>query len=75
MKTLLKDLPEHKERIEGNYSLVNDITRVLKDNSEYSYTMECNVIKAEYFESNAQEIVEKVINFINENYEWKGIKA
>lgn len=75
MNTLLKDLPEHKERIEYNFSLKKDIISVIGNNSDYSTTMETVVLKEPYFECTAEEIVEKIIAFVNENYEWKGIKA
>lgn len=66
MSTLLKDLPEHKERIENNFHLKNDIRK------QINTAMRTYNAKPETF---ADNILDLIATFVNENYEWKGIKA
>lgn len=123
MSTLLKDLPEHKERIENNYLLGEELKDCLDDleidetslgerfKTDFvsavmnvltgaEFILEGNEIKIgnrndlalECFDEMidnlqggnirvlnaggiAVKIREKVTDFVNENYEWKGIKA
>lgn len=63
MNTLLKDLPEHKERIENSFHLQKDITRAIQTSMSVGP------------ELSAKRIMDLVATFVNENYEWKGIKA
>lgn len=70
-RPLLKDLPGFATRIENNQTLLNEITTILQDNSDYSYTMEQTVLVEGYFNCSAEEILEKLIEFVNENYQLK----
>lgn len=75
MSTLLKDLPQHKERIENNMFLEQDIRDILSQQASYSSTNERLMLLEDEFSAVAEFILEKLANFVNENYEWKGIKA
>lgn len=57
MKTLLKDMPEHMERIENNRPLIQEIEYLI-----------------EYGDGNiAEQVINSITEFINQNYTWKGI--
>lgn len=68
MKTLLKDLPEHKERIENNHFLKEDLSMAIMNTENISITK----IQSDFI---TESVMELITDFVNENYEWKGIKA
>lgn len=56
MTKLLKDMPEHMERIENNWSLIQEIEYII-----------------DYEEGNkAEYVLEKLTEFVNQNYLFKG---
>lgn len=57
MKKLLKDMPEHMDRIENNYLLKQDIASIVELNDG----------------DPVSEILEKLTEFVNQNYTFKGI--
>ncbi len=65
MTTLLKDMPEHMERIEGNYSLKQDIVNVIAMYGDIDDDAELI----------ADELLPIITEFVNQNYEWKGVKS
>lgn len=73
MKTLLKDMPEHMERIEGN-SINAEIMNVFNEHSYWSETRQGNVIDEGDFELIVEAVKNKITEFVNQNYEWKGVK-
>lgn len=66
MKTLLKDLPEFAERIESNYLLNADISEIVADCLDHTndYTSETEP---------TEKILSIITDFVNQNYEWKGL--
>ncbi len=61
MSTLLKDMPIHKERIEGNRMLENSIRDIME-----TYSLDNGDIP-----DVISEIMPLITDFVNENYEWK----
>lgn len=74
MTTLLKDMPEHMERIEGN-SINAEIMDVLNEHSDWSETRGNNVVDEGDFELIIEAVKNKITEFVNQNYEWKGVKS
>lgn len=75
MEPLLKDLPQHKERIENNTFLAQDLTEICDDFLEWSESRQQRIIEESELPRMLLLLTEKMTNFVNENYEWKGIKA
>ena len=75
MKTLLKDMPEHMERMEANYETISAIKDILDEHSDYSETRGEYVIGEDDFTKISTLINEKLTEFVNQNYEWKGLKS
>ena len=73
MKTLLKDMPEHMERVESNMLFENEIRGLLDQVSDWSDSRNGNVIDESEFTGLTSEIIKKVTEFINQNYTFKGI--
>lgn len=73
MKTLLKDMPEFAERIEGNMPLESEIKSILEYNSDWSDSSQCMILKDFEFLGTSTEIIQKLTDFVNQNYTWKGI--
>lgn len=79
MKTLLKDLPEFAERIENNYVLQDKIKDCLieneqtlfEDNSENANSLEA--VSADDYNVVCELILKELADFVNQNYEWKGL--
>jgi hypothetical protein len=72
MKTLLKDMPEHMEKID-TLSILQKIKDCLIENqSELDGE---TVIEEDMFDDTAEQILEKLTEFVNQNYEWKGVKS
>lgn len=82
MNTLLKDLPEHKERIENSYLFRQDIKDALKNSAECLFDKsergnvieltETNAVSEENFGTVTEDIIQCLIEFVNDNYEFKG---
>lgn len=70
-KTLLKDKPEFKERIEGNMLLRLKITQAIENEKEFSDEHDQMVLRECYFDNAADSIMDIVTTFINENYSQK----
>lgn len=79
MKTLLKDMPEHMERIEDNFILQDKIKDCLMENQivvfeTNSENSECNyALHSNEFNSTSEAILKELTEFVNQNYTWKGI--
>lgn len=73
MKTLLKDMPEFAERIENNVLLKSDINDILSDHSDYYESLSSNVIDTDDFRVVSDAIIDKLTDFINQNYTFKGV--
>lgn len=76
MGTLLKDMPIHMERIENNYSLMDEIKYKIEYGLEFDHK---GSNYSDISVNNAKEISENLLgiftDFVNQNYEWKGLKA
>ena len=94
MNTLLKDMPEHMERIEDNWSLKGAIEDILS--TEASMCLTDNIFNIESEDvpqprskgdnlsyiaeidnksDLAELIIKELTQFVNQNYEWKGVKS
>lgn len=74
MGTILKDMPIHMERIE-NYTVSKNIQDIIESHSDWSECRQANCIDEKSYPSLNDEIRNAVIDFVNQNYEWKGLKA
>lgn len=76
MGTLLKDMPEHMERIENNFTLLDEIKYKIEYNSEFEHKgsndSDVSIVNVRTV---SEEILEYIAEFVNQNYEWKGLKA
>lgn len=92
MKTLLKDMPEHMERIENNYVLIDKIkdivetesTRCLTENIIFQedppipHSSGDNITNYSAIDNGrdlAELIIKELTEFVNQHYEWKGVKS
>lgn len=76
MGTLLKDMPIHAEKIENNFSLLGQISDEIETacivDSSNNYLPNAEVDNPRGI---AQSILNEIVDFVNQNYEWKGLKA
>lgn len=70
-KTLLKDKPEFKERIENNPSLRSKVLDLIEYDQEPLEDIGEDVLRCSYFDNVADEIMKLFTEFINENYTQK----
>ena len=85
MKTLLKDMPEHMERIEDNWSLKGHIQDEIEQNisvcfnktiGEYSGGDNARLyIDIDNLPILSEMLLSVITDFVNQNYEWKGVKS
>lgn len=66
MEKLLKDMPEFAERIENNVFLKNDISEAIR-------TTENTSLSGHQSEFIAEQVIQVITDFVNQNYEWKGV--
>lgn len=64
MNTLLKDMPQFAERIENNYSLKQDINEIVGEVIDYPDDYSQNHY--------TEQLIEKITDFVNQNYTFKG---
>lgn len=75
-KTLLKDMPKHAERIEGNYSLLGIIKDRLNDATVVNgLHIQIHGGRIEFAGTVSLNILNDIEEFVNTNYNWKGDKA
>lgn len=76
MSTLLKDMPIHAERIENNFSLLGQISDEIETacihDGKRNYLADAEVDNPQGI---AKSILDEIVDFVNQNYEWKGLKS
>lgn len=65
MLTLLKDMPEHAERIETSVFLRKDITDIIRDTEPF-------MIKLELASILCGDVMSKIQEFVSNNYVFRG---
>lgn len=73
MGTLLKDMPIHMERIEGNYSLIGKIKDEIEYVSNFGRTGSApEDVEITNINAVAERCLDVIVYFVNQNYSFKG---